>query len=970
MSPKPSNQGPGSTRPGTPAGLIPPPTRLHQSTATGLRGLWQQSLGIDVSALSNVGHSFRPGVAGFRGPAGQPGFRRESELGRGGMGVVWRGTDLTLGRGVAIKTLAPGGGLEEREAFTSEARVTAFLDHPNIVPIYQLSETPEGELELAMKVVGGRSWKAILKAERDLVATGRGAVEVSDLSDPIAILRSVCQAVAFAHSRGFVHLDLKPENVMVGEFGEVLVLDWGLALDLRAVPDHQRLTISRESITTPRGTPSYMAPELAEGQGAMLGPWTDIYLLGAMLHEVLTGAPPHSGGSVMAALMKASTSAPPSFPEGTAPELADICRRAMAREPGERPRSVREVLLALDAYEQHRESRQIEAGARSMVARADELSADALAPGAGSERKSALYDAYASAIAGFEQALVLWPDNPEATARLESARRSYAEVALKLDDLALAEAQARALPGDATLLMEIRAATEERRRSRSVQQGLKWSLAITALVLVVGSLVAVWQIRESEQEAIRRQREADASRRKALQNAELAEQRRKQAERALAVAGARFDELEFLSGGIRNSRLLDRAVRLWPESTRMIPALRDWLRDVQPALDSRAQADKIRPRLAADRLETFDILVEQLEALEKQARSVRRRLERARQVRVATLEGEAGEAWDRAIRSIADTSECPLYRGLKLEAFEGFVPLRRDPASGLWEFWHWASGDMPGVKGGGFRVEGGSGLIFVLVPGGTFRMGAEPTSWRSADESPVRAIAVPPFLLCKTEFPQVTWKRLMGRNPSVYKPTTAKGITGFHPVENLTWLRARAACFRLGLSLPTEAQWEYACRAGTTTEFWFGGREKATGTPGRPAVNFADRSFGRGHGGAEESLNDGFALHAPIFRATPNPWGFFHITGNVSEWCLDEYRRYQLPGDWRANRPDGEEFLPASVRAPRSAGTSRPISRVVRGGSYQYGLDAARSSDRMTLTSTATGPIGLRPAFNIPAKQR
>ncbi len=104
----------------------------------------------------------------------------------------------------------------------------------------------------------------------------------------LAVLESVGNAIAFAHSKGIVHRDLKPENVMVGAFGEVLVMDWGIAVDVR----DDLCTVHRNSVSAPAGTPSYMAPEQAEGRGADLGPWTDTYLLGAILHEILTGSAP------------------------------------------------------------------------------------------------------------------------------------------------------------------------------------------------------------------------------------------------------------------------------------------------------------------------------------------------------------------------------------------------------------------------------------------------------------------------------------------------------------------------------------------------------------------------------------------------------------------------------------------------------------------------------------------------------
>src|SRR6202008_3129827 len=148
--------------------------------------------------------------------------------------------------------------------------------------------------------------------------------------------QAVGNAVAFAHAKHIVHRDLKPENVMVGAFGEVLVMDWGIAVDVRDTPASDARTRNKATVTAPAGTPSYMPPELAEGRGKDIGPWTDTYLLGAILHELTTGKPPHVGESLLAVLLAASESKPPKFAKSVPPGLAAICKRSLARESSER----------------------------------------------------------------------------------------------------------------------------------------------------------------------------------------------------------------------------------------------------------------------------------------------------------------------------------------------------------------------------------------------------------------------------------------------------------------------------------------------------------------------------------------------------------------------------------------------------------------------------------------------------------
>ncbi len=141
------------------------------------------------------------------------------------------------------------------------------------------------------------------------------------------MLLAVCDALRFAHDRGILHRDLKPENVMLGAYGEVLVVDWGVAVSLRP-QDAGRFPLARESRHI-AGTPAYMAPEQVRGDGVDLGVWTDVYLVGAVLHELLTGRAPHDANSVHASLFSAWRAEPPVLPVAVPEPLADLCRRAL-----------------------------------------------------------------------------------------------------------------------------------------------------------------------------------------------------------------------------------------------------------------------------------------------------------------------------------------------------------------------------------------------------------------------------------------------------------------------------------------------------------------------------------------------------------------------------------------------------------------------------------------------------------------
>ncbi len=221
-------------------------------------------------------------------------FRLLRVTGRGGMGEVWEAVQLRLRRVVALKRMArvrlgsTGGGSTTRiDVFQNEAITAGLLDHPNIVPVYELAYEDNGLPALAMKYVRGRPWIDVIRDDFD-------AMDVEGfLGRHLAIFAQVCQAVVFAHSRGVIHRDLKPSQVMIGDFGEVLLMDWGLAVIVERTSDIPDVEVddqerpvnlpSIESAENPGGTPAYMAPEQTENHPRRLGYHTDVYLLGGVL---------------------------------------------------------------------------------------------------------------------------------------------------------------------------------------------------------------------------------------------------------------------------------------------------------------------------------------------------------------------------------------------------------------------------------------------------------------------------------------------------------------------------------------------------------------------------------------------------------------------------------------------------------------------------------------------------------------
>lgn len=253
-------------------------------------------------------------------------------IGRGGMGEVHAATDTRLEREVAVKVLRAGrAGWQER--FLEEARVTAGLEHPNIVPVHDLGALEDGRPYLAMKRVRGRSLTELMKDG-----------QLSQIEARLEIFRKLCDAVAFAHARGVLHRDLKPDNVMVGEFGEVVLMDWGIAaaLDLAlANPSAPAGAIM--------GTPAFMAPEQAQGEACT--PQTDVYGLGAVLYELLVGQPPFQGHAdrVLLLVSEGMLTPPRQHAPDLAPELERVILRAMALAPADRYPSARALREDIDA---------------------------------------------------------------------------------------------------------------------------------------------------------------------------------------------------------------------------------------------------------------------------------------------------------------------------------------------------------------------------------------------------------------------------------------------------------------------------------------------------------------------------------------------------------------------------------------------------------------------------------------------
>ena len=330
-------------------------------------------------------------------------------IGEGGMGIVHAAEQTSLRREVAVKTLREESRSPAHVAdFVREARVTGALAHPNVVPIHGIGVDEHGGPRIIMKRVEGRSW--LTQIEEPFGQPER-------VEPHLEIALGVCRALEMAHARGILHRDVKPENVLVGPFGEVLLVDWGLAVRFRddAEPSDVPHCASVSRIV---GTPRYMSPEMATGDGHRLGPATDVYLLGATLHHALTGESRHQGTNLMAVLYQAYASPPHDYGSSIPEELGGILNRACAPEPEDRYPSVEALRRALLDYRAHAGSRELAAEAWRRLERAEELETCRF---------------------GFEQALAAWPANADARRGLQRTLESLAERALARDALSEAE---------------------------------------------------------------------------------------------------------------------------------------------------------------------------------------------------------------------------------------------------------------------------------------------------------------------------------------------------------------------------------------------------------------------------------------------------------------------------------------------------------------------------------------------------
>ncbi|MFN0205035.1 MAG: SUMF1/EgtB/PvdO family nonheme iron enzyme [Planctomycetota bacterium] len=733
-------------------------------------------------------------------------FRGKVDI--GGMGVVWRVFDKQLRRHLAMKMMKDLAQRQPAEQelhqtiqirrFLEEAQVTGQLDHPGIVPIHSLGIDEGGRLYFTMKLVKGRDLRSIF----EFVKTGAdGWTETRALS----VLLRVCEAVSYAHAKGVIHRDLKPGNIMVGRFGEVFVMDWGVARVLTKPDLHdRRITNETPDLSTVHsvrrdtresdpdsplvtmdgsvvGTPAYMAPEQAMGLLNLVTQRSDVYSIGAILYQLLAGhmpyVPPGTRLSQKTLLGLVVLGPPPPILQQNpnAPRaLVAICEKAMSRDPMNRYESAKHLAADLELY---LDRRPVSAAHPSLLK----------------------------------------------TARLWMQRN----------------------------------------------RALAIAVASASLLMMASSLVFVVQLK----------REVDA--------------------KSLAIL-----ETETYRDGLRADRLLRTIAHgLYPLAPSNIAQTELWLREASELCANLPARREELKKTGASSPYIFEIrrIVESLESLELQKDQAATRLEFAKSASRRSVEQFAID-WKKAS---ADILASELYHHYPLDPQAGLIPLQKDPKSQLWEFLLLDSGDAPQIETSQgdpatkrYKITDSTGVIFVLLPGGAYRRGARETDAESDVNEASFDVNLAPFFLSKYETTQAQWMRYFGNNPSGKRPPHDRYKIAFNltnPVETVSWHFADAFCRAFDCSLPTESQWEYAARAGTSNLYYWNGGEELI----QQFENAADANYAAIQ--SDDLLlercpwNDGATFHTRVGSYQQNPFGLFDMLGNVSEWVSDWYTRDPLP---------------------------------------------------------------------------
>lgn len=814
-------------------------------------------------------------------------------LGEGGMGTVYRAVQQKpVHREVALKVIK--AGMDTRRVvkrFEAERQTLALMDHPGIARIFDAGMTDSGRPYFVMELVNGQPLTRFCDEQR------------LSIEQRLLLFQRICAAVQHAHHKGVIHRDLKPSNVLVAmQDGrpQPKIIDFGIAR-ATADPGATQHTHQGEVI----GTLDYMSPEQAEPGQPRVDNRSDIYGLGAMLYELLTGSRPFAEDALHQKV------------------LADA--QVILRDKDVAPPSTQINRLQSRAAEQ-----------LAAVVRARNTDARSI------QRK----------LRGDLDWIILKALEKDPAQRYASASELAADVARHLRHEPV-------LAGAPSRLYRLHKFAR-RNRLAVAAAGV---VALAFLIGGTGTVLGYVEAKENETRAL-------ASEKRAREKAAEAERQRQVAQRNL-------DNFTRLSD-IRRIQDLVRGRILPGYLPEHLKEFDRWLREADEVRSRRSQHEAARDRLRAaeselsvvdaQQLKNLEHLIDRLDRFERVCANVARRRTHVRELAKRTLE-DARTEWDRAIAAIAERTASPEYGGLTIKPQLGLIPLGPDTDSGLWEFAHVGSGKVPVRNAEGrLEIKGETCIVLVLIPGGEFTMGARGPQSNDADstrnvdrycdpkESPPHRVVLDPFLLSKYEITCAQWLRLHGA-PS--GPNDEVGTVGWrpplHPLDTVTHRLAGMWLAPAGLVLPTEAQWEYAARAGTGTISWNGNDPAQVARVGnvldRTAIGRSISSDNVPRDSVSRGIDDGFAWTAPVGSFPANAFGLHDVIGNVAEHVRDELLSYDQP----CRAGDG-------LRA-RPPGVADSNSRILRGGSCLTEPRFARSAYRWSYAMRSTlNWFGVRPA--------
>lgn len=437
-----------------------------------------------VAELGRADVAFPPGLGEEPSAARGEDLVVRDVIAEGGMGRVLLAEQRSLFREVAVKVPRDPRAVEQVDALVREGAITGHLDHPGVPPIHLLGRTASGTPVLVMKRIVGERWTDLLAHETPWIVVP--TLPHDRLRAHLAVLMEVARTVHGAHLRGVLHLDLKPDNVLVGSLGEVYVVDWGIAEDVTKARSGRSFA----------GTPAYVAPEVVRAEA--LGVWTDVYLLGGLLHTILARGPRHVGDTVRQALERAARSEPVVYGADVPDELGRLANQATALDPAKRPASALAFRAALADFLEHVDSMALaREGEACLVSSSSAEASDA----SSRERVKRL----AEATFAFRSALARWSENPVAREGLASALRGTMDLELSRENLVGARECAEAMDevppslaerlGALEALLSGRAASERelRRARRDADLGVgararTWGLAVVAVLAVATTI--------------------------------------------------------------------------------------------------------------------------------------------------------------------------------------------------------------------------------------------------------------------------------------------------------------------------------------------------------------------------------------------------------------------------------------------------------------------------------------------------